>query len=73
MLWLSNILPFQMTAGIIAVFVVLGIWEAVWKGIALWKTGRNNQLPWFVFIFILNTVGILPIVYLLFFQKKKKK
>jgi len=50
--------------------IPLIIWEAIWKGIALWKSGRNNQLKWFIAIFILNTVGILPIIYLKFFQKK---
>ncbi|HOW37067.1 MAG TPA: DUF5652 family protein [Candidatus Pacearchaeota archaeon] len=48
-------------------------WEAVWKGIALWKAGRNNQLGWFIALLILNTVGILPILYLLFFQKSKER
>ena len=57
----------------ILLLVILGIWELIWKGIALWKCGRNNQLVWFVLIFVLNTAGILPIIYLLFFQKKKKK
>ncbi|MFA5019729.1 MAG: DUF5652 family protein [Candidatus Pacearchaeota archaeon] len=52
-------------------FLLIAVWELIWKGIALWKTGRNNQLVWFVFILILNTIGILPIVYLLFFQKRK--
>ncbi|MBW2999733.1 hypothetical protein KY339_03595 [Candidatus Woesearchaeota archaeon] len=52
--------------------VPLVIWAAIWKGIGLWKSGRNNQLAWFVVLFILNTAGILPIVYLLFFQKKKR-
>lgn len=46
------------------------VWDAVWKGIALWKSGRNTQLAWFVCILIFNTAGILPIVYLLWFQKK---
>ncbi|MCX6781575.1 MAG: DUF5652 family protein [Candidatus Magasanikbacteria bacterium] len=50
--------------------IPLIIWEATWKGIALWKSGRNNQIGWFVAILLLNTVGILPIVYLKFFQKK---
>jgi hypothetical protein len=40
----------------------------IWKGIALWKTGRNNQIGWFLAIFIFNTAGILPIIYLAFFQ-----
>lgn len=60
----------------LTLIIILSIWESVWKGIALWKTGRNNQLTWFVCILIFNTIGILPILYLLFFQKKiivKKK
>ena len=56
---------------LVIVLLVLVVWETIWKGIALWKCGRNNQLVWFICILLLNTVGILPIVYLLFFQKKK--
>lgn len=52
-------------------FVVLLLWEGVWKGIALWKTGKNNQLTWFICILIFNTLGILPIIYLKFFQRKQ--
>ena len=48
-------------------------WEIVWKSIALWKAARNNQLYWYIALAILNTVGILPIVYILFFQKKRKE
>lgn len=55
---------------LIVVIVVLAVWEAVWKGVGLWKAGRNGQLKWFVCMFILNTAGILPIVYIKFFQKK---
>lgn len=47
------------------------IWDLIWKGIALWKAGKNNQLHWFIAILILNTAGILPIVYIKFFQKNK--
>jgi hypothetical protein len=53
--------------------IILVIWEGIWKGIGLWRSGRNNQLVWFVCIFIFNTLGILPIIYLLFFQKDKVK
>jgi methionyl-tRNA synthetase len=56
----------------IALLIILAIWEMIWKGIALWKSGRNNQIAWFVFIFILNTAGILSIIYLIWFQKKKR-
>ncbi len=49
------------------------IWDAVWKGIGLWKSGTNRQLGWFIAIFLLNTIGILPIIYLAFFQRGIKK
>lgn len=52
--------------------VVLAVWEAIWKAIGLWKSARNNQLKWFICIAIFNTAGILPIVYIEWFQKKKK-
>jgi hypothetical protein len=51
--------------------VVLILWELIWKMIALWKTGRRNQLVWFICIAVFNTVGILPIIYLLIHRKKE--
>ena len=56
-----------------ALFLIIIIWAAIWKGVALWRAGRNNNLVWFVFIFVLNTAGILPLIYVLFFSKKKRK
>ena len=53
-------------------FVILLIWETVWKGIALWKSAKETQKYWFIAILILNTVGILPILYIFVFKKGKK-
>jgi len=55
---------------LIGVVVVLAIWDGIWKLIALWKSARNGQLAWFVVLAILNTAGILPILYIWLFQKK---
>ena len=52
--------------------IVLIIWSTIWKGIALWKAGRNNQLTWFIVMLIVNTIGILEIIYIAFFQKRKR-
>lgn len=54
---------------ICSVIVLLAIWDGVWKLIAMWKSARNNQLAWFVCLAIFNTIGILPILYILAFQK----
>jgi hypothetical protein len=51
--------------------VLIALWELLWKGLALWTSARKEQKYWFVAILFLNTVGILPILYLLFFKKKE--
>lgn len=51
---------------------ILVLWELVWKGIALWKAARESQKYWFIAILILNTVGILPILYIFLFKKGRK-
>mgnify|MGYP001219534614 CR=1 FL=1 len=53
--------------------VFLIIWSMIWKGIALWKAGVNKHLYWFIAMFVLNTAGILPIIYIFNFSKKKGK
>ncbi len=50
---------------------VIITWSLIWKGIALWKAARNKSLPWFVAILIINTLGILEIIYVAFFSGKK--
>ena len=60
----------EMVACFIPVIIILVIWEAVWKLIAMWKAGRNNHLAWFICIALINTVGILPIIYILMHRKK---
>ena len=40
------------------------IWSLFWKGLALWHAGRRGQPWWFVVMLIVNTVGILEIIYL---------
>ena len=37
----------------------------------MWRSARNNQLAWFVCIVVFNTMGILPIIYLLCCQRDR--
>ena len=53
--------------------VALLVWSLIWKGIALWKAARNEHKAWYIVMLILNTVGILEIVYIFFFSKPKAK
>ena len=48
------------------VFSILLAWCLLWKAIALWKAARRRQRVWYVVLLIINTVGILPIIYIFF-------
>jgi len=50
--------------------ILLGIWTVIWKGIALYKSAKKNQNFWFIAMLILNTAGILPIIYLIMHKEK---
>ncbi|MDA8611397.1 DUF5652 family protein [Candidatus Pacebacteria bacterium] len=54
-------------------FWILLIWTFVWKGVALWKAARNNSKPWFIALLVVNTMGLLEILYIFYFSKKDKK
>ena len=54
------------------VFMAIAIWTIIWKGTALWKAAQNKSMPWFVVLLIVNTMGILEIIYIFFFSKKNK-
>lgn len=44
--------------------IVLVLWSLIWKGIALWKAARRGETGWYVVMLILNTLGILEIIYI---------
>ena len=48
------------------------LWEGFWKGLALWHSARRGQPWWFVILLVVNTVGILAIVYLFAVAKLKR-
>lgn len=56
---------------IIFIFLIVGIWALVWKGFALWKSAKKNQLIWFIVLLVMNTVGILEILYIYVFSEIK--
>jgi len=60
--------PFFVGLPILAVFAV---WTVAIKGYALWHAARNEQKTWFVFLLIVNSIGILELVYLIWFRADK--
>jgi hypothetical protein len=57
--------------------VVIGLLSAIvfavtLKGFALWRAARNNSSGWFVALLLVNTFGILEILYLTVWGRNKK-
>lgn len=53
------------------IVLILTIFDFVMKWIAMYKAGTRRQVARFVCLFIFNTCGILPIIYLLVNKDKK--
>lgn len=50
--------------------IIFIIWTLYWKGMALWKAAKMDSQKWFIALLIINTVGILEILYIYIFSKK---
>lgn len=57
----------------IAVIGAVVVLEVILKGLALWKAARNDQSVWFTVLLVLNTAGVLPLLYLLFSKSDSDK
>lgn len=59
-------------AGIgIILSLALLVWSLYWKGMALWKAAREGHQKWFIALLLINTIGILEILYIYHFSEKK--
>ena len=56
--------------GLMLAFFV--VWSIYWKGRALWRASHLNSKPWFIALLVINTLGILEILYIYIFSKRKK-
>ena len=59
-LFLLTFLPF---------IIIASLWTIVIKGYALWHAARAGQKSWFIALLVINTLGILEIIYLIWFRK----
>lgn len=53
--------------------IPLTIIVLILKLVSLWKAAKGNQKAWFVVLGVLNTVGILEIIYLLICIRREKR
>ncbi len=53
--------------------IPLFAWSLAWKGAAMWKAARNNHQIWFIVLLVINTVGILEMLYIFIWSKRNRQ
>ena len=53
------------------VLFLLVAWTMVWKGQALYRAARRSNRWWFIGLLLINTLGIMEILYLYYFSSNE--
>jgi len=64
---------FSLSPAEVTGITALIIWELAWKGLALWKAAKRNDKIWYIVLLIINTAGILEILYIFVFSRREDK
>ena len=56
-----------------AFLIPFALWSLAWKGWALWRAAKNDSKGWFIALLVVNTLGILEILYIFVFGKKASR
>jgi len=51
--------------------LIIVVWSLIWKGLALWRAAHRGEKVWFIVFLLINTAGILEIIYLFFITGAK--
>ncbi|MDE2188346.1 MAG: hypothetical protein KGJ35_01300 [Patescibacteria group bacterium] len=55
------------------VIILLALWlicTIMLKAYAMWHAAKRDEVWWFIALLLINTLGILELVYIIFFLKK---
>ena len=67
----------QQNPWLLSLLIVILIWKLIWYGFAIYRSIELKQKKWFVVLFvcafILNDLGLLPILYLVLNKTPKKE
>ena len=61
------------TAGNQSLFFAFLLWTLAWKGWALWRAAGRNERWWFIALLVINTLGLLEILYLFVFSRESSE
>lgn len=70
----ANTAGMGLFTGVLGFFLIpVMVWSLAWKGWALWKAAKNDSVAWFIVLLLVNTLGILDILYVFVFANKNEK
>jgi hypothetical protein len=58
-------------AGFSVAVLAIVAWTIFWKGWSLWIAARKGEFWWFIAMLVVNTFGILEIIYIFVIKKMK--
>ena len=62
----------ELLRSILTWVIVLFVFDVIMKLVAMYWAARRKQPVWYICLAIFNTLGLLPIVYLLIHRRKSR-
>lgn len=62
---------YGMDFGLIKFLIPIMILDLILRGFALWKSAKKDQNIWFIALLVVNSMGILPLIYLVLNRDQK--
>lgn len=67
---ITTLLEYLVTSSLVlAIIIIALLFGLLFKGFALYRSARKESKGWFWVLLIFNTLGILPLLYLIFSKK----
>lgn len=57
----------------LVLITIFTIWTIMWKGYSVWTAVKHGHKGWFIALLLLNTIGILDMIYIFKVVKKDVK
>ncbi len=62
---MNNLFFMPAYGGMTPLLMILVLSDLILKGVTLFKSAQRDQKVWFIVLLLVNSLGILPIIYLI--------
>ena len=60
-------------SGVMGVLLVVAVIDMAFRGFAMWRSARLEKRSWFIALLVINSMAILPIIFLLMTNAEYEK